>query len=80
MARSHQLAEASTLAPLRYASAPLSIFVGIAAFNDHISLNFILGTLVIIGASWYILRREQHLENQPGYSFFSTIIRESSQA
>jgi len=62
MARSHQLAEASTLAPFHYASAPLSIFVGIAAFNDHISLNFILGTLVIIGASWYILRREQHLK------------------
>jgi len=62
MARSHQLAEASTLAPFHYASVPLSIIVGVAVFDDHISLNFILGTLVIICASWYILRREEHLK------------------
>jgi len=62
MARSHQLAEASTLAPFHYASVPMSVIVGILVFNDHIGLNFILGSLVIICASWYILRREQHLK------------------
>ena len=62
MARSHQLAQASTLAPFHYASVPLSVVVGIALFNDQIGLNFILGSLVIICASLYILHREQQLK------------------
>ncbi len=62
MARSHQLADASTLAPVHYASVPVSIFFGIILFADPIGLNFIAGTGVIIGASWYIFKREQYLK------------------
>ena len=62
MARSHQLADASTLAPVHYASVPLSICVGIILFSDPIGLNFIAGTAIVIGASWYIFKREQYLK------------------
>lgn len=64
MARSHQLADASTLAPVHYASVPLSMIAGITLFSDPVGIHFIIGTTIIIGASWYILKREQQLKKQ----------------
>ena len=59
MAWSHELAPASALAPVHYSSVPLSFFIGIAFFDEKITMSFILGTGIIIGSAWYIFQRER---------------------
>ena len=65
MAKSHQLASVTVLAPLHYAAVPMSIFIGILFFNEVITLPFVIGTGVIICSTWYIFQREklQQTEN-----------------
>ena len=63
LAFSHKLAPASTLAPLHYFSVPLSIVIGIALFDEAITLTFVIGTSVIVGSTYYILVRER---SRPG--------------
>ncbi|MGB0161838.1 MAG: DMT family transporter [Candidatus Puniceispirillaceae bacterium] len=59
MAKSHQLASATVLAPVHYSAVPVSVVIGILFFNEVITLTFIAGTTVIIGSTWYIFQREQ---------------------
>ena len=59
MALSHKLAPATVLAPLHYLAVPISIGIGILLFNESITLEFVLGTGIIVGSSYYILRRER---------------------
>lgn len=59
MALSHKLAPATVLAPLHYLAVPMSIGIGILLFNEAITLEFVLGTGIIVGSSYYILRRER---------------------
>jgi len=59
MAKSHQLASATALAPVHYSAVPVSVLIGILFFNEVITLTFIAGTSVIIGSAWYIFQREQ---------------------
>ena len=59
MAKSHQLASATVLAPVHYSAVPISIFIGVIFFNEVITLPFLTGTSVIIGSTWYILQREK---------------------
>ena len=59
MAKSHQLASATILAPFHYAAVPISIFIGILFFNEIITLPFLIGTSVIICSTWYIFQREK---------------------
>ena len=59
MAKSHQLASATVLAPVHYTAVPISIFIGVIFFNEVITLPFLTGTSVIIGSTWYILQREK---------------------
>ena len=59
MAKSHQLASATALAPVHYSAVPLSVFIGILFFDEVITLTFITGTAIIIGSTWYIFQREQ---------------------
>lgn len=59
MAKSHQLASATALAPVHYSAVPVSVFIGILFFDEVITLTFIAGTAVIIGSTWYIFQREQ---------------------
>ena len=59
LAFSHKLAPASTLAPLHYFSVPLSIGIGIALFDEAITLTFVAGTSVIVGSTYYIFIRER---------------------
>ena len=59
MAKSHQLASATVLAPVHYSAVPASVVIGILFFNEMITLTFIAGTAVIIGSTWYIFQREQ---------------------
>ena len=59
MAKSHQLASATVLAPVHYSAVPASVVIGILFFNEMITLTFMAGTAVIIGSTWYIFQREQ---------------------
>ena len=59
MAKSHQLASVTVLAPFHYAAVPISIFIGILFFNEIITLPFLIGTGVIICSNWYIFQREK---------------------
>jgi len=59
MAKSHQLASATVLAPVHYTAVPMSIFIGVIFFNEVITLPFLAGTSVIIGSTWYIFQREK---------------------
>ena len=59
MAKSHQIASATVLAPVHYTAVPISIFIGILFFNEVITLPFLAGTSVIIGSTWYIFHREK---------------------
>ena len=61
LAYSYKLAPASLLAPLRYISVPIGIIVGIFFFNETLSSNFFIGTLIIIICSIIIIVRENKL-------------------
>lgn len=63
MAKSHQLASATILAPFHYAAVPISAFIGILFFNEIISLPFLIGTSVIVCSTWYIFQREKITTN-----------------
>ena len=58
LAYSLKLAPASLLAPLRYISVPVGIWVGVYLFNESLTSTFYIGTLIIIFSSLMIIRRE----------------------
>ena len=58
LAYSLKLAPASLLAPLRYISVPIGIWVGVYLFNESLTSTFYIGTLIIIFSSLIIIRRE----------------------
>ena len=62
MATAYAQAPASTLAPVRYLSVPLSIVIGFLLFDEEITAGFLLGTLVIVLAAHYIVMRERMVE------------------
>ena len=61
LALSHKLTPASALAPLHYTMVPMSIVLGILLFDEVITLSFLVGSGTIIGANYYIYRRERHI-------------------
>lgn len=62
MAASHGYAPASTLAPMHYTSIPMSVLIGIMFFDEVISISFVIGTVIIIAANYYILIRQRQRE------------------
>jgi drug/metabolite transporter (DMT)-like permease len=58
LAYSLKFAPASLLAPLRYVSVPIGILVGVFYFNENLSINFFLGTGIIVFSSLIIIREE----------------------
>ena len=54
LAFSRSLAPAIILAPLQYLAVPISFFVAINFFDENLGLNFILGSCIIIGSTFYI--------------------------
>ena len=58
LAYSLKLAPASLLAPLRYTSVPIGILVGVLYFKEEISINFFIGTTIIVFCSLMIIRNE----------------------
>jgi drug/metabolite transporter (DMT)-like permease len=61
IAFSHGLAPASLLASFRYLAVPFSIIAGILFFDEHLSVEVIVGSTVIVAASIFILWREKAL-------------------
>lgn len=58
LAYSLKFAPASLLAPLRYVSVPIGILVGVFYFNENLSINFFVGTGIIVFSSLIIIRQE----------------------
>ena len=54
LAFSRSLAPAVILAPLQYLAVPIAYVVGIYAFNENLELNFILGAIIILSATFYL--------------------------
>ena len=59
MASSHKYASASGLAPIHYANIPIGVFIGILVFNESIGVNFIAGSVLIVGSTLFIIYREK---------------------
>ena len=59
MALSHTYASASSLAPVHYTTIPIGVIIGLLVFNEIIDLNFLIGTLFIVGSTLFILYRER---------------------
>ncbi len=59
MALSHTYASASSLAPVHYTTIPIGIIIGLLVFNETIDLNFLIGTLLIVSSTLFILYRER---------------------
>ena len=51
---SRSLAPAVILAPFQYLAVPIAYVVGIYAFNENLELNFILGAIIILSATFYL--------------------------
>ncbi len=59
MALSHKYASASSLAPVHYTTIPMGVLIGLLVFNEKIDINFLIGTLLIVGSTLFILYREK---------------------
>ena len=58
LAYSLKMAPVSLLAPLRYVSVPIGVIVGVYFFDEVISSNFYLGTVIIVFSSFLIIKRD----------------------
>ena len=61
LAFSHKLVPASILAPLHYLSIPMGIGAGVLMFGEVLTAEIIVGSIIIIASSIFILRRERQL-------------------
>lgn len=61
MTEAYRHAEASTVAPFEYTSMILAIIVGYFAFSDVPTIYTIVGGLIVVGASLFIIMRERQL-------------------
>ena len=59
LAHSYKLAPASVLAPLRYLSVPFGVGASVLFFNEKLTSSFFVGTAILIGASFFILKRSE---------------------
>ena len=59
MALSHTYASASSLAPVHYTTIPIGVIIGLLIFDENIDMNFLIGTLFIVGSTLFILYRER---------------------
>ena len=59
IALSHRLAPASLLAPFRYLSVPFGIIAGIMVFGEMLTFEIVVGSIVIVLSSVFILWREK---------------------
>jgi drug/metabolite transporter (DMT)-like permease len=64
LAHSYKLAPASVLAPLRYLSVPFGVGASVLFFNETLTSSFFLGTAILIGASFFILKRSEKIKTK----------------
>ena len=62
LAHSYKLAPASVLAPLRYLSVPFGVGASVIFFNEKLTSSFFLGTAILVGASFFILKRSEKIK------------------
>ena len=62
LAHSYKLAPASVLAPLRYLSVPFGVGASVIFFNEKLTSSFFVGTAILVGASFFILKRSEKIK------------------
>ena len=62
LAHSYKLAPASVLAPLRYLSVPFGVGASMIFFNEKLTSSFFVGTAILVGASFFILKRSEKIK------------------
>ncbi len=62
LAHSYKLAPASILAPLRYLSVPFGVGASVAFFDETLTSSFFVGTAILVGASFFILKRSEKIK------------------
>ena len=62
LAHSYKLAPASVLAPLRYLSVPFGVGASVIFFNEKLTSSFFFGTAILVGASFFILKRSEKIK------------------
>ena len=62
LAHSYELAPASVLAPLRYLSVPFGVGASVIFFNEKLTSSFFVGTAILVGASFFILKRSEKIK------------------
>ena len=62
LAHSYTLAPASVLAPLRYLSVPFGVGASVIFFNEKLTSSFFVGTAILVGASFFILKRSEKIK------------------
>lgn len=61
MTRAVRYAEASVLAPMDYSQVPMAAALGAILFGEEAGWSLAIGTALMVGAVWYIARREAML-------------------
>lgn len=56
--RAYQVGKATVISPIDYLQIPLSAFIGWCFFHEALSLHFVIGVIIIITTSVYILKRQ----------------------
>ena len=64
LAHSYKLAPASILAPLRYLSVPFGVGASVAFFDETLTSSFFVGTAILVGASFFILKRSEKIKEK----------------
>jgi drug/metabolite transporter (DMT)-like permease len=62
LAHSYKLAPASVLAPLRYLSVLFGVGASVIFFNEKLTSSFFVGTAILVGASFFILKRSEKIK------------------
>jgi drug/metabolite transporter (DMT)-like permease len=50
------------LAPLRYLSVPFGVGASVIFFNEKLTSSFFVGTAILVGASFFILKRSEKIK------------------
>ena len=65
LAHSYKLAPATVLAPLRYLSVPFGVGASVIFFDEVLTPLFFAGTAILIGSSFFILKRTEKVQTKP---------------
>lgn len=63
--RGYQIGKSTVISPIDYLQIPLSALIGWIVFHETLSLHFLIGVIIIITTSVYILKRRPEDEDAP---------------